>query len=163
MGSLAETLPEALKGVRTRPLFVMRLDVRPLIVVGPTPGGYRRIGIVSGGRFEGERLSGEVLDTGTDWQTVRADGSIALDARLNLKTHDGEVILMTYRGIRHGPLDVMQRMDKGEAVDAASYYFRTNPLFETSATKYDWINRVIAIGVGHRRVEGPIYSVFEVL
>jgi Protein of unknown function (DUF3237) len=163
MASLAETLPEALKGVRTRLLFVMRLDVRPLIVVGPTPGGYRRIGIVSGGRFEGERLSGEVLDTGTDWQTVRGDGSISLDARLNLKTDDGEMISMTYRGLRHGPVDVMQRMDKGEVVDAASYYFRTNPLFETSATKYDWINRVIAIGVGHRRADGPIYSVFEVL
>jgi hypothetical protein len=54
-------------------------------------------------------------------------------------------------------------MQKGEVVDAASYYFRTNPLFETSATKYDWINRVVAIGVGHRRAEGPVYSVFEVL
>jgi hypothetical protein len=57
----------------------------------------------------------------------------------------------------------MQRMDKGEAVDAASYYFRTNPLFETAATKYDWINRVVAVGVGHRRTDGPVYSVFEVL
>jgi hypothetical protein len=160
---LAETLPEALKSVRTRPLFVMRLDVRPLVIVGPTPGGYRRLGIVPGGRFEGERLSGEVLECGTDYQTVRGDGAIALDAHLTLKTDDGELISMTYRGIRHGPVDVIQRIDKGEFVDASSYYFRTNPLFETSATKYDWINRVIAIGVGHRRAEGPIYSVFEVL
>src|SRR5690349_9643626 len=90
MVSLADSLPEALKSVRMRSLFVMRLQVRPLIVVGPTPGGYRRIRIVPGGRFEGERLSGEVLDTGTDWQTVRGDGAIALDARLNLRTDDGE-------------------------------------------------------------------------
>lgn len=163
MAPLAETLPEVLKGVRTRLLFVMQLDVRPMIVVGPTPGGYRRIGQLRGGRFEGERLSGEVLDTGTDWQTVRGDGSISMDARLNLRTDDDALISMTYRGIRHGPVDVMQRMDKGEVVDAASYYFRINPLFETSATKYDWINRVIAIGVGHRRAEGPIHSIFEVL
>jgi hypothetical protein len=163
MVALADSLPEVLKSVRARPLFVMRLDVKPLIVVGPTPGGYRRIGMVSGGRFEGERLSGEVLDGGTDWQTVRGDGAVALDARITLKTNDGELISMTYRGIRHGPVDVIQRMDKGEVVDAASYYFRTNPLFETSATKYDWINRVIAVGVGHRRAEGPIYSIFEVL
>jgi Protein of unknown function (DUF3237) len=160
---LADTLPEVLKSVRTRPLFVMRLDVRPLIIVGPTPGGYRRIGIIPGGRFEGERLSGEVLDGGSDWQTVRADGATTLDVRLNLKTEDGAVISMTYKGIRHGPVDVMQRMDKGEVVDADCYYFRSNPLFETSATRYDWINRVLAIGIGHRRAEGPIYSVFEVL
>jgi hypothetical protein len=164
MGSpLADTLPEVLKSVRTQPLFVMRLDVRPMIVVGPTPGGYRRTGVVPGGRFEGQRLSGEVLDGGSDWQTVRGDGAITLDVRLNLKTDDGALISMTYRGIRHGPVDVMQRMEKGEVVDAANYYFRVNPLFETSATKYDWINRVVAVGVGHRRADGPVYSIFEVL
>src|SRR5882724_5346116 len=164
MGSpLADNLPEILKSVRTQPLFVMRLDVRPHIVVGPTPGGYRRTGVIIGGRFEGQRLSGEVLDGGSDWQTVRGDGAITLDVRLNLKTDDGALIAMTYRGIRHGPVDVMQRMEKGEVVDAANYYFRVNPLFETSATRYDWINRVVAVGVGHRRAEGPVYSVFEVL
>jgi Protein of unknown function (DUF3237) len=161
--ALADSLPEVLKSVRARPLFVMRLDVPPLIVVGPTPGGYRRIGLVTGGRFEGERLSGEVLNGGSDWQTVRGDGSVTLDCRLPLKTDDGELITVSYQGVRHGPVDVMQRMNKGEVVDADSYYFRTNPLFETSSTKYDWINRVLAIGVGHRRADGPIYSIFEIL
>ena len=40
-------------------------------------------------------------------------------------------------------------------------------MFETSAPKYDlkydWINRVIAIGAGRRLPDGPIYSIFEVL
>jgi hypothetical protein len=70
---------------------------------------------------------------------------------------------MTYQGLRHGPPDVTARIEKGEAVDPASYYFRTNPLFETAAPKYDWINRVVAIGIGHRLAGGPIYSIFEVL
>src|ERR1700675_1579636 len=98
--TLADGLPEVLKSVRTQPLFVMRLDVRPLIIVGPTPGGYRRIGIVYGGRFEGQRLSGEVLDGGSDWQTVRGDGATTLDVRLILKTKDEALIGMTYRRIR---------------------------------------------------------------
>jgi hypothetical protein len=56
---LIDNLPEALKTLRTQALFVMRLDVRKLLlVVGATPGGYRRIGVVPGGSFEGERLSG---------------------------------------------------------------------------------------------------------
>src|SRR5436305_1479333 len=114
--ALADSLPEVLKSVRTQPLFVMRLDVRPFLVVGPTPGGYRRVGIVPGGRFEGERLSGQVLDGGSDWQTVRGDGATSLDVRLTLKTDDDALISMTYRGIRHGPVDVMQRMEKGEVV-----------------------------------------------
>jgi hypothetical protein len=161
--ALNDNLPDALKTVRTRPLFVMRLDVRPLVIVGATPGAYRRIGVVPGGSFEGERLSGEVMDGGSDWQTVRDDGATTLDVRLSLKTRDGAVICMTYRGLRHGPPDVVARIEKGEAVDPASYYFRTNALFETAVAKYDWINRIVAIGIGDRRADGPIYSVFEVL
>ena len=158
-----ETLPDALKSVRTRPLFVMRLDVRPLQVVGATPGGFRRIGVVPGGSFAGERLSGTVLEGGSDWQSVRGDGAITLDVRLVLKTTDDALITMTYRGLRHGPPDVLARLDKGEAVDPATYYFRTNPLFETAAPKYDWLNRIVAVGLGHRLPGGPVYSVFEVL
>jgi hypothetical protein len=157
-----DDLPEVLKSVRTRPLFVMRLKVRSL-VVGAAPGGNRRIGLVSGGSFEGERLSGQVIDGGNDWQAVRADGSTTLDVRLVLKTQDDAAIAMTYRGVRHGPIDVIERMERGEAVDPATYYFRINPMFETAAASYDWLNRILAIGIGHRRPDGPVYSVFELL
>jgi hypothetical protein len=160
---LTEDLPETLKSVQTRPLFVMRLAARPPMIVGATPDAFRRVIAVPGGSFEGERLSGEVLDGGSDWQTIRKDGATTLDVRLVLRTKDDALICMTYRGIRHGPPDVTERIDKGEVVDPASYYFRINPLFETASDKYEWINRVVAIGIGHRRADGPIYSVFEVL
>ncbi len=156
-------LPEFMKNVRTKPMFAMRLDVRPLLIVGATPGAYRRVGVVTGGSFEGVRLSGAVLDGASDWQTVRNDGSTTLNVRLVLKTEDGALIGMTYQGLRHGPADIIARIEKGEVVDPASYYFRINPLFETEAAKYDWINRVIAVGIGHRFADGPVYNVFEVL
>jgi Protein of unknown function (DUF3237) len=155
--------PQVLKEVRTRPLFVMHLKVRPLVVVGVTPGVNRRIGLVFGGSFEGVRLSGEVLDGGSDWQAVRADGSTTLDVRLVLKTKDDATIAMTYRGVRHGPPDIITRMERGEDVDPASYYFRISPMFETAAPPYDWLNRILAVGIGHRQPDGPVYSVFEML
>src|SRR6202140_4988996 len=161
--NLNDNLPEVLRTLGTQPLFVMRLDVRKLQIVGATPGGYRRIGVVPGGSFEGERLSGEVLDGGNDWQTVRSDGATTLDGRLVLKTKDEALIAMTYRGIRHGPPDVVARIEKGEAVDPASYYFRINPLFETANANYGWLNRVVGVGIGHRGSGWPIYSIFEVL
>jgi hypothetical protein len=65
--------------------------------------------------------------------------------------------------LRTGPRSVIEKLEKGESVDPASYYFRMNPMFETSAPKYNWINCIIAIGTGHRLPDGPIYSVFEVL
>ncbi len=119
-----------LKSVRTRPLFVMHLEVKPLQIVGATPTAYRRIGVVPAGSFEGEAL---VRRGARRRQRLaereRADGATTLDVRLVLQTQDGALIGMTYRGIRHGPADVIQRMEHGETVDPASYYFRINALF----------------------------------
>jgi Protein of unknown function (DUF3237) len=160
--SLSQALPEALKSVQTRPLFVLREKVPPLLVVGQTPNAFRRIGVIQGGSFEGERLSGEVV-SGNDWQAVRTDSCIKLDVRLVLKTTDGALIVMTYQCLRAGSPSVIEKLDKGEAVDPRSYYFRMNPMFETGAPQYDWLNRIIAVGIGHRLPDGPIYNIFEIL
>ena len=83
--------------------------------------------------------------------------------RLVLETDDGATIGMTYRGMRHGPAVVMDRINRGDNVDPAEYYFRISVAFETAAAKYDWLNRIIAVGTGRRPPEGPVYDVFEVL
>jgi hypothetical protein len=161
--ALSENLPDILTSVRTRPLFQLREQVPPLFVVGQTPNAFRRIGVITGGSFEGERLAGEVLSGGNDWQSVRGDSCTKLDVRLLLKTTDGALIVMTYQVLRHGPPAVMQALDRGETVDPASYYFRLSGLFETGVAKYDWLNRIIAIGIGDRHPDGPVYRIFEVL
>jgi hypothetical protein len=152
--ALSHNLPESHLSIRTQPLFVLREAVPPLIVIGQTPNAFRRIGVIQGGSFEGERLSGEVV-TGNDWQAVRTDSCIKLDVRLVLKTTDGELIVMTYTCLRAGPPSVIEKLDKGGPVDPTSYYFRMNPMFETSSKKYDWMNRIIAVGTGVRRPDGP--------
>jgi hypothetical protein len=35
--------------------------------------------------------------------------------------------------------------------------------FETASPKYDWLNRIVAVGVGRREPEFAIYEVFEIL
>jgi hypothetical protein len=132
-------------------------------VLGRTPMGERRIVAVSGGEFEGARLSGTVEPGGSDWIIVRPDGSLKLDVRLSLKTDDGALIGMTYTGYRYGPPEVIERLNRGEAVDPSHYYFRTIPLFETAAPKYAWLNNIVAVATGHRLPEGPVYHVYEVL
>jgi hypothetical protein len=156
-------LPEVLRAVRGRHLFELRETVPPLYILGQTPNTFRRVGVVTGGAFHGERLSGEVINGGNDWQDIRADGSTKLDVRLILKTADDALILMTYHVLRHGPPEVMEALNRGEVVDPASYYFRLSGLFETAAPKYDWLNRVIAVGVGDRKPDGPVYQIFELI
>lgn len=149
--------------LRTAHLFTLTLEVAGIQPVGATPAGDRRVGLVAGGRFKGARLSGTVLPGGADWIMLRPDGATTLDVRLVLRTDDGAAIGMTYRGIRHGPPEIMDRVARGEAVPAGSYYFRTSVAFETAAERYAWLNRIIAVGTGERPPSGPVYDVFEVL
>jgi hypothetical protein len=86
---LSEDLPEVLKSMRTRPPFLMRLELPPLLVVGATPNAFPHIGVITGGSFEGERLSGEVLNGGNDWQSVRNDGCTKFNVRILLRTTEG--------------------------------------------------------------------------
>jgi hypothetical protein len=160
---ITDSLPTGLRELRTRPLLAIRLDVRAPMPVIAVPGASRRIGVVTGGSFDGERLAGTVMDGGSDWQTLRPDGSVLLDVRLMLKTHDDAFIAMTYRGVRHAAPKVLARIDRGEVVDPAEVYFRSIVQFDTGAPGLDWLNHVVAVGVGQRRTDGPVYSVFEVL
>jgi hypothetical protein len=150
--------------IETRPLFELRLQVPQILDLGDTPLGRRRIATVTGGEFTGERLKGTVVGAPAgDWMLLRTDGVLVLDVRLALRTDDGELVYMNYRGLRHGPQEVMARLAAGESVDPRSYYFRIVPTFETAAAKYKWLNGVVAVGTGRREPTGPIYTIHEVL
>src|SRR5438445_12659009 len=101
--SLAALLPRELAEMRYQPLFIFQIEVKPPSVIGATPGYDRRVGEIAGGRFEGERLRGKILSGGSDWQSLRSDGTTTLNVRLLMETGDGVLIGMTYRGMRHGP------------------------------------------------------------
>ncbi|MCM3733834.1 DUF3237 domain-containing protein [Fictibacillus nanhaiensis] len=143
-------------------LFNLSLKVDPPHFQEKTPVGKRRIINVASGTFEGEEIRGEVVPGGDDWITVREDGTIIQDVRITLRTDDGALILMTYRGIRTGPQSVLKRLDAGEEVDMTEYYFRTVPVFETASEKYDWLNRTVFICVGKRLPDGVQYSIYAV-
>ena len=149
--------------IETEFLFTITLEVPPPLDLGETPYGSRRIASISGGSFEGPKLKGRVLPGGGDWLLLRRDGTLQLDVRLTLETDDGQHIYMTYKGFRHGPKDVIERLNRGEAIDPKLYYFRATPYFETSSEKYGWINRVCCIATGSRLPSGPTYRVFQVL
>ena len=148
----------------SRHLFKLSMELLPTLDLGATPAGHRRVVPVARGRFEGERLRGEVLPVvGSDLLLNRADGSAQQDVRLLLQTEDGALVLMTYRGVRHGCAEVIQRLARGEAVPRDQYYLRTSPAFETGAPAYDWLNRIVAVGVGERTAGRVSYEVFEIL
>src|SRR5580658_3374988 len=73
-----------------RPLFSMlTLAMNPTIPGTMGPKGTRLFDSVAQGRFEGERLRGEIVPGSGDWRLIRGDGGMEVDARAILRTDDG--------------------------------------------------------------------------
>jgi hypothetical protein len=146
-----------------RHLADLDVELAAPIELGDGPRGRRRIIPIIGGTVTGERLSGEILNVGADWQTVFSDGTAELDTRYAMRSHDGASIDIRNFGYRHGPKDVLDALMRGEAVDPSLYYMRTQPRFETGDARYAWLNRIVCIGSGARLASGVRISFFEVL
>jgi hypothetical protein len=138
------------------------VEIAAPLVVGDTPLGLRRVIPITGGRVEGPRFSGEVLPGGADWQIVRADGGAVLEARYTVRTLDGALVYVRNIGLRCGPPEVLARLGRGEAVDPASYYFRTTPRFETGDERYAWLNTSVFVAEGRIATDGVEYQVYRV-
>jgi hypothetical protein len=81
---------------------------------------------------------------------VRPDGASELNVRVTLRTDDEQLIYLTYRGLLIAP--------KG-----GEMYWRTTPIFETGSPKYDWLTRIIAVGVGRQVPNKAAYSIYHIL
>jgi hypothetical protein len=149
-----------------KPELSLLLEIRATlalpIVVGDVPEGMRRVVPVTGGTFVGPRLRGTLLSGGADWQYLRPDGVMIVEAKYLLRTDDGVMIQVTNCGMRHGPDEVMRRLAAGEAVDAADYYFRATPRLSAPAGPYDWLNRRIFLCSGARFPDAVALWFYEV-
>ena len=127
--------------------MVLHLTTAATEEVGSTPRGRLFIFPILGGSFEGERLRGKVLAGGADWATASPDGAFELDLRATLETDDGALIYLTFTGVR----------------DNERQYLRTLPRFGTAAQQYDFLNRLLAVGMGEIRPDGPVHFIEELL
>lgn len=145
-------------------LFRIEIALSSAIELGATPyGRLRRVDTFVEGRFDGPRLSGTLMAGGNDLRLTRFDGAFRPDVRALLRTDDGHHIQMTYEGIRSGPEEVWDRIERGDDVDPSEYYFRIAARFETGSGEYGWLNRILAFGSGVRLRSGPVYDVYQVL
>jgi hypothetical protein len=136
--------------------------VKPPQMVGAGSHGTRMIYHVTGGWVKGPKISGEVLPGPADWLLIRPDGALELDVRVTVRTDDGHLIYVQYRGLVLVAPEVMERIDKGESVNRSEYYFRTTPIFETGAERYRWLNQVISVGVGTIGRDFVSYDIFAI-
>jgi Protein of unknown function (DUF3237) len=157
---------KAIGEIKTEHLLDIVVDLKPRLDIGSGPFGQRVLFGAAGGSFEGPRLHGDVLAGGGDWALFRPDGAMTLDVRLTLRTHDAAMVHMTYGGrwtippeLRADIADPVRR----HQIDPARCYFRTNPLFETGAKQYAWLNDIVCVGSGYLVEGGVAYKVSQVV
>jgi hypothetical protein len=145
--------------------FLMKLavDVGEVVSMGEGPLGERRVVPILGGTFEGSGLRGEVLSGGADWQIVRRDGVLDLDARYALKEQAGAVVRVVSQGYRHASSEVLAALARGEDVDPSTYFFRTIMRFETGAPPLEWLNKTIAVATAQRKARQVLLSAYKLL
>lgn len=147
----------------TRYVFTITALIGPVINAGETGSGVRRVIPVIGGEVRGEGISGKVLPSGADFQIIRPNELIDLEAKYAIELDDGAVVYVENRGIRFGPPELMQQLKRGEPVDPKLIYFRTAPRFETGDPKYRWLMEHLFVGSAARHAERVIIDIHQVL
>lgn len=109
--------------------------IAPMIDLGDSPLGKRRMIPITGGTFAGPRLRGKILPGGADRQLVRKDGATLLDALYEMQTDDGAVITIHNR----------------VTIDPSSTPPYMRSMVEATAPEgpHGWLNRRIFVGDLH--------------
>lgn len=129
-------------------LFNIVVDVQTY-PLGETARGLAIFDRITGGRFQGNGLSGVVLPTGSGFAHQRGDGSFETDVDLLLQTSDQVLIRMKYRYLFSASDEVLGRIFTGQPVDPGEYYFRSSVQFDAPLdSPYAHLNTTIAVGVG---------------
>ncbi len=150
------------------PIMRLSVDVRPPITAGPTPHGEIRVLPFTDGTFEtitadgGEPVRGTIADGGTDWQRIRADGTLEIRAHYLLQTDDGDAVEVISEGVRAAAPEVLERLAAGDDVDPSEYYFRTHVRFATGSARFAHLNDLLAVSVGERHARGVHLTVYAV-
>jgi Protein of unknown function (DUF3237) len=159
MVSAMSELPEP----RLTKIYRLEAVLGQVVDVGDIAGVRRRIVPLADGAFTGPELNGKLLPgASADWQILLPDGTALGDIRYTLQTSHGDVLYVQSRGVRHGSTAVLERLGRGEDVDASEYTFRTSIKIETGAAHLDWLNKGVFVGVGGRIPGGVVYETYLV-
>ncbi|MDN4473999.1 DUF3237 family protein [Demequina zhanjiangensis] len=141
--------------------FHVEVELGPLEDHGMTRVGHRRVVPIVGGTVSGE-LEGVLLPGGADWQIVRPDGAIEVDATYTARTSTGGFVLIHARGLRSGPPEVLEALLRGEQVSSDAYTFRTAVTLESSDPELAWTQQSLFLASAVRGADTVSYTAYRV-
>src|ERR1700712_456964 len=91
---------EPLHAIPAQHIFSAHLDVGTPSYVRNGPEGTKLIVAITGGTITGDRINGIIVpNSGGDWVSVGANGSMRIDVRFTIQTDDDATIYVSYRGV----------------------------------------------------------------
>lgn len=138
----------------TMPILTVYIQLGPPIDIGPVEGGFRRVIPILGGRFEGEGFVGRVLENGADWQLIKPEGHIDLDARYVLETESSERIYISNIGRRFLSVQACADLIAGLSVDQSTAKSRGLTTMESGSPRLRWLNEEKFRPKGRRGPDG---------
>jgi hypothetical protein len=148
--------------LETKYVFTITARIGDVVSAGEIGTGVRRIIPITGGEVRGQ-VNGKVLPFGADFQIIRPDELIDLEAKYAFETDDGAIVYVENRGLRFGPVELLQKLKRGEPVDPGLIYFRTVPKFETGHEKYRWLMQHIFVASAARHADRVVIDVHQVM
>jgi hypothetical protein len=143
------------RGMKLTPIFSYHADLKPPQQIGRAQFGNRLIFDVTGGTLSGPGIKGTILPSGGDWILIDDKGVGRLDVRVTIETDDGALIYMQYFGL------IVLGDTTAPETQFGERYFMTQPRFETSSAKYDWLNRIVAVAEGRSLPNAVEYNVYR--
>lgn len=125
------------------PAFTLHVQVEPPLALDDVTTGPVRMVRITGGTVSGA-MTGVILSGGTDWQDVRADGGVGIEARYLLQLTDGTRVELQSRGAR----------------STAAKGFWSSIWLRTTAPQWDVLNQTQYLGLGSKGPEGVEIAVF---
>ena len=151
--------------LQTQYVFTITARIGEVTSAGDIGTGVRRIIPIVGGEVKGEgiRRQGLFLSAPTS-RSSDPNELIELEAKYAFETPHGAVEDGQNKGLRFGPVDLLQKLKRGEPVNPELIYFRTVPKFETGAEeKYRWLMENLFIGSAARHADRVVIDVHQVL
>lgn len=141
--------------------FTLQVSRGEALAIGAGPFGQRVVAAATSGRAKGARINGDIVGPGADWAVFGTDRYAQIDVRLQIRTDDGAVLLMTYTGSLELNKAASSALAGGEtAFD--DHYFRIHARIESGEERYAWVNRTLFVGEGRLVPDGVEFVMYRV-
>src|SRR3954454_14217042 len=132
--------------LETRYVFTITARIGGVTSAGDIGHGVRRIIPIVGGEVRGPDVNGKICAFVADFQIIRPNELIELEAKYALETDDGAVVYVENKEIRFGPVELLQKLRRAARFDPRLLSSRPVPKPKPAPANTRWLRAPLFTG-----------------